>query len=107
MGLTFVLWISALRLSRNTAQVSGLIFLAPFLSLVWIHQVLGEAIHPSTLVGLVLIVGGIILVQRATRVDSTGAVQSGHLGSPVRRPSPLRFNAAIQGNLSHAGIANG
>jgi drug/metabolite transporter (DMT)-like permease len=74
MGLTFVLWISALRLSRNTAQVSGLIFLAPFLSLVWIHQVLGEAIHPSTLVGLVLIVGGIILVQRATRVDSPGAV---------------------------------
>ncbi len=67
MGLTFVLWISALRLSQTTAQVSGLIFLAPFLSLVWIHLVLGEAIHPSTLVGLVLIVGGIVALQRATR----------------------------------------
>ena len=67
MGLTFVLWISALRLSRTTAQVSGLIFLAPFLSLVWIHLVLGEAIHPSTVVGLGLIVGGIMALQRATR----------------------------------------
>ena len=66
MGLTFVLWISALKLSRTTAEVSGLIFLAPFLSLLVIWQVLGERIHPSTLVGLVLIVGGILALQRAT-----------------------------------------
>jgi drug/metabolite transporter (DMT)-like permease len=66
MGLTFVLWLSALRLSRTTAQVSGLIFLAPFLSLLVIHLVLGEAIHPSTVVGLVLIVGGIMALQRAS-----------------------------------------
>jgi drug/metabolite transporter (DMT)-like permease len=74
MGLTFVLWISALRMSRTTAQVSGLIFLAPFLSLIWIHLVLGEAIHPSTVVGLGLIVGGIMALQRATRVDRATAV---------------------------------
>jgi len=70
MGLTFVLWISALRLSRTTAQVSGLIFLAPFLSLLVIHQVLGESIHSSTVVGLALIVGGIVALQRATATQA-------------------------------------
>ncbi len=74
MGLTFVLWVSALRLSRTTAQVSGLIFLAPFLSLIWIRLVLGEAIHPSTVLGLVLIVGGIMALQHATRARAPGAV---------------------------------
>lgn len=59
MGLTFVLWLTALRLSENTARVANLIFLSPFLSLVLIHFVVGEDIHPSTLVGLVLIVAGL------------------------------------------------
>jgi len=71
MGLTFVLWLTALRLSRTTAQVSGLVFLAPFLSLFWIGWVLAEPIHPSTVVGLVLIVAGIVALQRATRVTSS------------------------------------
>ncbi|MDX1593407.1 MAG: DMT family transporter [Gammaproteobacteria bacterium] len=70
MGLTFVMWITALRLSRTTAQVSALVFLAPFLSLVVIHFVLGETIHPSTVVGLVLIVGGIAAIQRSTRLTA-------------------------------------
>lgn len=64
MGLTFVWWLNALRYARNTAQVSGLIFLSPFLSLVFIHLVVGERIYPSTLVGLTLIVAGIIAQQR-------------------------------------------
>ncbi len=61
MGLTFFAWLRALQLSRNTAQVSGLIFLTPFLSLVVIYAVLGEPIRSSTLLGLALIVGGIVL----------------------------------------------
>jgi len=59
MGITFVVWLQALRLSRSTVQVSILIFLAPFLSLVWIHLLVGEEIFPSTVTGLVLIVAGI------------------------------------------------
>ncbi|ROR34443.1 DMT family transporter [Inmirania thermothiophila] len=59
MGLTFVLWLQALRHARTTAQVSGLIYLSPFLSLILIHLVVGEPIYPSTPVGLALIVGGI------------------------------------------------
>jgi len=32
MGITFILWLKALKLSRTTAQVSNLIYLTPFLS---------------------------------------------------------------------------
>jgi drug/metabolite transporter (DMT)-like permease len=60
MGVTFVLWLTALRLSENTAKVGNLIFVAPFLSLVFIRTVLGEAILPATYVGLVLIVAGVL-----------------------------------------------
>jgi drug/metabolite transporter (DMT)-like permease len=65
MGITYVLWLKALALSRTTAQVSNLIFLAPFLSLVLLHHVAGERIFPSSVAGLVLIVAG-IAIQRAT-----------------------------------------
>ncbi len=65
MGFAFVLWLKALQLSKTTAQVSNLIFVTPFLSLVLVHTVLGESLLPSTVAGLVLIVSGIIL-QRIT-----------------------------------------
>jgi len=68
MGITFVLWLKALRLSRTTAQVSNLIYLSPFLSLVLIHIIVGEKILPSTIIGLVFIVAGIIMQQRLGRI---------------------------------------
>jgi len=61
MGFTFVVWLSALRLTTSTARIANLIFLAPFLSLVFIHFVLGEHVVPATIIGLVLIVGGMLL----------------------------------------------
>lgn len=64
MGLAFVLWSRAMKTAENTASVSNLIFISPFLSLVFIHFVLGEAIMASTYVGLVLILGGLWLQQR-------------------------------------------
>lgn len=67
MGLTFVLWLKALKLSRTTAEVSNLIYLVPFLSLLVIHLVVGEPIYASTPVGLGLIVGGILLQQYGRR----------------------------------------
>ena len=66
MGLTFVLWLSALRYSENTARTSQLIFLSPFLSLVFIRFVLGEPILPSTYLGLMLIVAGLLLRKRVS-----------------------------------------
>lgn len=68
MGITFVLWLKALKLSRTTAQVSNLIYLSPFLSLIVIHFAVGEPIYPSTLIGLTLIITGILLQQYGIRV---------------------------------------
>jgi drug/metabolite transporter (DMT)-like permease len=61
MGFTFVLWLTAMRLTDSTARIANLIFLSPFLSLVLIHHVLGERVVPGTVAGLVLIVGGLVL----------------------------------------------
>lgn len=65
MGITFFLWLKALQLSNTTAQVSNLIYLSPFLSLLFIHFLLGEKIFISTIVGLGFIIFG-ILVQKKT-----------------------------------------
>jgi drug/metabolite transporter (DMT)-like permease len=59
MGFTFILWLSALRLSTSAARVANLIFLSPLLSLVLIHFVLHEAVRPATIAGLALIIGGL------------------------------------------------
>ena len=59
MGLCFVLWLMAMKLTDNTARISNLIFLSPFLSLIFIHFLLGEDILPSTFIGLILIVTGL------------------------------------------------
>ena len=59
MGIAFILWMSALRLTDNPIRVSSLIFLAPPISLVLITTVLGEPISQSTLLGLVVILLGL------------------------------------------------
>ncbi len=63
MGITFVLWLMALKLSETTAHVSNLIYLSPFLSLAFIGLIIGEEILYSTFFGLILIIAGIILQQ--------------------------------------------
>ena len=63
MGITFVLWLKAIKLSGTTAQVSNFIYLSPFISLIFINFVLDEKINGSTIVGLVLISAGIIIQQ--------------------------------------------
>lgn len=68
MGIAFVLWSYAMKKAENTARVSNLIFISPFLSLVFISAILGEVILNSTYIGLVLIVAGLWIQQRKTRV---------------------------------------
>ncbi len=60
MGICFILWLMAMKLTDNTARISNLIFLSPFLSLVFIHFLLGEKILAATFIGLVLIVAGLL-----------------------------------------------
>jgi drug/metabolite transporter (DMT)-like permease len=68
MGITFVLWLTALRLSSSPEKISSFVFLSPFLSIFFIAFFLHETIHFSTVAGLCLIVAGIILSK--TRLKS-------------------------------------
>jgi len=61
MGITFVLWLTALQISSSAARVGNLIYISPFLSLVFLWLIVGEEIHLSTFAGLFLIVGSILL----------------------------------------------
>ncbi len=63
MGITFVLWLNAMRRAERVSPVANLIFLSPFLSLVFIQVFLGESIALATFVGLTLIVIGTIAQQ--------------------------------------------
>jgi len=63
MGISFVLWLMAIKLATNTAQVSNLIFISPFISLFLLSAIVGEEIHPSTFVGLVTIIIGLVIQQ--------------------------------------------
>ena len=58
MGIAFVLWLTAMKLTASTARISTLIFFSPFLSLVFISFLVGEAIRMSTITGLIFIVAG-------------------------------------------------
>ncbi len=59
MGICFILWLMAMKLTDNTARISNLIFLSPFLSLFFIHFLVGEEILAATLTGLILIIAGL------------------------------------------------
>ncbi|MFA5972218.1 MAG: DMT family transporter [Lentimicrobiaceae bacterium] len=63
MGLTFVLWLTALKLSTHTARVSNLVFISPFISLILVSIIVGEKILLSTVAGLAIIVSGIVIQQ--------------------------------------------
>ena len=64
MSLTFYLWLNALRYSDSTAKISTLIFLSPFLSLVFIYFFVGEEIKVVTILGLVIIIAGVFVQKR-------------------------------------------
>ena len=59
MGVSFVLWLLALKYTKSAARITNLIYLAPFISLVLIHFLVGEDIHVSSVIGLCFIVAGL------------------------------------------------
>lgn len=63
MGITFIIWLKAMTMTDSTSKLSNLIFLSPFLSLIFINLFLKEKILISTIAGLTFIVFGIILQQ--------------------------------------------
>lgn len=60
MGIPFLTFGMALRITKNPALINQMCYLSPFLSLFLIAVVLGETIVPTTYVGLALIVAGLI-----------------------------------------------
>lgn len=64
MGISFVLWLAAMRLATNTLAISSLVLLSPPVSLVLIATFVGEPITNSTIVGLGLILAGLVIQQR-------------------------------------------
>ncbi len=67
MGITFLLWLKALQMAESTDKVSNLVYLAPFLSLIFVHFILGEQIFYTTMAGLLLIIFGILVQNRKQR----------------------------------------
>lgn len=63
MGITFLFWLNAMQYAQSTSKIANLIFISPFLSLVFIHLILGEEIYYSTLFGLITIILGLIIQQ--------------------------------------------
>jgi drug/metabolite transporter (DMT)-like permease len=61
MGVTFVLWLIALRLAPSSDRISNLVYAAPFLNLLLASQILDERIYLSTLFGIILLVAGILI----------------------------------------------
>lgn len=72
MGITFVLWLTALKLSSSAARVGNMIYISPFLSLLFLNVIVGEDIHITTFVGLILIVGSIIYQEIKTKKTDSG-----------------------------------
>ena len=64
MGITFVFWLTALKLTSSTAKISTLIFCSPFLSLFFINFFVGERIATTTIAGLIMIIVGLILQRK-------------------------------------------
>ena len=60
MGLTFWLWLQALKFSENTAKISIYIYIFPVLSMGIIYLFLDEKILFSSFIGLVLVICGVV-----------------------------------------------
>lgn len=63
MGVTFVLWLVALKKADRTASMSTLVFITPVLSVGFIAWILQETITRSTFIGLGLILSALALQQ--------------------------------------------
>ncbi|PMG26932.1 hypothetical protein BCU94_04985 [Shewanella sp. 10N.286.52.C2] len=61
MGITFVLWLMALKSTEKTSNITTLVFLTPVLSVGFIALILKEQIASSTYIGLCFILTGLIL----------------------------------------------
>lgn len=67
MGITFLFWLKALQMASTTDKVSNLVYLAPFISLIFVHFILHEPVYYTTPAGLVMIIAGIFIQNRRSK----------------------------------------
>ena len=70
MGIATFTWVLALK-SGNTAKISNLAYITPFLSLIWTFFVLHEPIEPLSILGLLIIILGIFIQLKDQRKKQT------------------------------------
>jgi len=68
MGITYILWLKALKYSKSTSKTANLIFLSPFLSLIFIHFIVGEKIETSTIIALIFIFLGLLIQRKKVKI---------------------------------------
>jgi|YNPMSStandDraft_1061717.scaffolds.fasta_scaffold00801_17 drug/metabolite transporter (DMT)-like permease len=61
MGITFLLWLTALKKAIRTDKISIYIFLSPIISLFFISTILKENISTFAIIGFLFIISGIII----------------------------------------------
>lgn len=61
MGITFLLWLTALKKAIRTDKISIYIFLSPIISLFFISTILKENISTFAIIGFLFIINGIII----------------------------------------------
>ena len=61
MGITFFFWLKALTMAKTTDKISNLVYLAPFISLLFLHFFIHEPVFYTTPAGLLLIISGILI----------------------------------------------
>lgn len=79
VGITYLLWMKAMQLSTNNAKTGSLIFIAPFISLIFISYFLKETIFVTTILGLLLIIAGIVWQQFFIKKTHESKITS-HIG---------------------------
>ena len=63
LAIPFYLWLKALQMVQDNSKINNLVYISPFLSLIFIHLILKEDIYLTTLIGLVFIIAGIFIQQ--------------------------------------------
>lgn len=63
IGFSFIFWMKALSLTSHNARIANLIYIVPFISLLFIHFILKEQIFITTIIGLIFIISGILFQQ--------------------------------------------
>jgi drug/metabolite transporter (DMT)-like permease len=68
MGISFFFWLKALQLAKTTDKVSNMVYVAPFLSLLFLNIIVKEPIYFTTPIGLLFIISGIFIQNRKTKI---------------------------------------